>query len=277
MRHATFVFLFAAALGAAELGRPEGAGPLLATRLRAASALPSQEEFHWSGRVARGAAVEIVGVNGEVVAGPAAGELVDVRAVKSARRSRPEDVRIEVVEHADGVTLCAVYPAREGKRPNDCRPGGGRNETSDNDVRVDFRVQVPSGVRFIGRTVNGGVAAEGLDAHVQVHAVNGGVRIATRGPASAETVNGGITASLGSAGDGDLAFETVNGAIIVDLPRALDARVEATTVNGSIDTDFPITIKGRFGPKHMSGTIGRGGRRLVLETVNGSIELRAAS
>ena len=45
----------------------------------------------------------------------------------------------------------------------------------------------------------------------------------------------------------------------------------------SIDTDFPITIKGRFGPKHMSGTIGRGGRRLVLETVNGSIELRAAS
>ena len=39
---------------------------------------------------------------------------------------------------------------------------------------------------------------------------------------------------------------------------------------------FPLTIQGRFGPRHLSGTIGGGGRTLQLSTVNGSIHLRQA-
>jgi len=45
-------------------------------------------------------------------------------------------------------------------------------------------------------------------------------------------------------------------------------------VNGSIETDFPLTVTGRLGPRRVTGTIGNGGRRLALETVNGSIRLR---
>jgi DUF4097 and DUF4098 domain-containing protein YvlB len=52
--------------------------------------------------------------------------------------------------------------------------------------------------------------------------------------------------------------------------------VRATTVNGEIETDFPLTITGKFGPRRLNGTIGSGGRRLDLSTVNGSIKLRKA-
>jgi DUF4097 and DUF4098 domain-containing protein YvlB len=71
-------------------------------------------------------------------------------------------------------------------------------------------------------------------------------------------------------------FTTVNGGITVEIPGDLDAEVEAATVNGGIETDFPITVRGRFTSKRMNGTIGRGGRTLELETVNGSIRLRTA-
>jgi len=57
----------------------------------------------------------------------------------------------------------------------------------------------------------------------------------------------------------------------------LSADVRAETVNGEMDTDFPLTVMGKFGPRHLRGTIGNGGRSLELSTVNGSIHLRKAS
>ena len=46
----------------------------------------------------------------------------------------------------------------------------------DNDVNVEFRVKVPAGVRFVGRTVNGGIEASGITADAEAHTVNGGRR-----------------------------------------------------------------------------------------------------
>ncbi|HEV2750413.1 MAG TPA: DUF4097 family beta strand repeat-containing protein, partial [Gemmatimonadales bacterium] len=84
-------------------------------------------------------------------------------------------------------------------------------------------------------------------------------------------------ASMGKATWTDaLDFATVNGGITLDLPANLSTEVKASTVNGEIETDFPLTITGRFGPRRLNGTIGSGGRRLALSTVNGSIRLRKA-
>ncbi len=117
------------------------AGPALAAA--------GQEEFHWAGKVAAGAAVEIKGVNGGIVATGASAGDVEVTAVKKGRKSDPAEVKVEVVEHAGGVTICAVYPSSGA--PNECKPGeGGRMNVRDNDVNVEFRVKVPAGVRFVG-------------------------------------------------------------------------------------------------------------------------------
>jgi hypothetical protein len=67
-----------------------------------------------------------------------------VTATKRGRRSDPGSVRIEVVEHGEGVTICAVYPDVDGRR-NECRAGdGGHMSTRDNDVNVHFTVRVPA-------------------------------------------------------------------------------------------------------------------------------------
>ena len=202
----------------------------------------AQGEFHWKGKVAPGKAIEIKGVNGDVRAVAGSGD-VEVTAVKHARKSDPDDVKIEVVQHEDGVTICAVYPS-DGRRENSCDAGdSGHMNVRDNDVTVDFSVRVPAGVRFVGKTVNGE-----------------------------------IVASLGRATWSDgLEFRTVNGGITLDLPAGLSTEVRATTVNGDIQTDFPLMVTGRLGPRSLRGTIGSGGRRLALQTVNGSIRLRRSS
>jgi putative adhesin len=248
-----------------------GVAALLATPLAA-------EDFQWRGRVAAGKTVEIKGVNGAIEATAADGDEVEVTAAKRGRRSDPGSVRIEAIEHAGGVTICAVYPDVDGRR-NECRPGeGGRMSTRDNDVDVHFTVRVPRGVALAPRTVNGDVEATDLEGDVDVRTVNGSIQVSTSGHAEAQTVNGSIRARAGRADwVGDAEFKTVNGSITVTLPSATAADVRAETVNGEIETDFPLTVTGRFSSRHLSGTIGGGGRILELETVNGSIHLRKSS
>jgi hypothetical protein len=245
------------------------AGSLLAVPLAA-------EEFHWQGVVASGGAIEIKGVNGGIDATGSGGSgPVEVTAVKKARRSNPAEVEIKVVEHPGGVTICAVYPSRSGA-PNECAPGaGGRMQVRDNDVNVDFKVKVPAGVRFVGRTVNGGIDATDLPADAEAYTVNGGVSVKAGGTIRAETVNGGVEASFGRADwSGEIQLKTVNGGIDVALPGDVSAELRAQTVNGDIETDFPITVQGRVSKRKLSGTIGSGGRQLALETVNGGIEIK---
>jgi hypothetical protein len=273
---ATFAQVFNAGAGA--LHAPDGT-----TAHAAAPASEPQRqgsEFRWREPLAAGRTIEIRGINGNVSAEPATGGEVEVEAVKRARRSDPDEVRIEVVRHAEGVLICAVYP-NPGGEPNTCEVGSQNRGTHvhDNDTTVNFTVRVPAGVNFNGRTVNGGVRARDLGADVDAKSVNGDVSVSTTGLARAQTVNGSITAVLGRADwPSGIDFKTVNGSIDLTLPASLSARVEAKTLNGEITSDFPLTVTGSFSRRRLSGTIGGGGDRLLnLETVNGSVQIRRAS
>ena len=103
---------------------------------------------------------------------------------------------------------------------------------------------------------------------------NGSVKLFTEGAAEAETVNGSIDAALGRTDWKDAAsFQTVNGSITLALPREASTTVEARTVNGRIAVDFELA-GARTSRRELSGTIGAGGRKLALATVNGGIRVR---
>jgi DUF4097 and DUF4098 domain-containing protein YvlB len=193
-------------------------------------------------------------------------------AERRGRRSDPDDVKIEVTETSDGVMICARYPRPNGSL-NDCE---GDSKVRNNDVEVKFTLRVPAGVHVAAQTVNGGIQLIGLRGDAKANTVNGSVRVSTSGTAEASTVNGGITVDVGDAQLGhDLSFNTVNGGVDVMLPANVNADVRASTTNGTIDTDFPVSIQGRWGPRTMSGTLGKGGSNLSMTTVNGSIHLRS--
>jgi DUF4097 and DUF4098 domain-containing protein YvlB len=165
---------------------------------------------------------------------------------------------------------------------------GARN----NDVQVEFTVEVPAGVNFVGRSTNGAVSAENLPASVEAYTTNGNVRIQggsravarttngsvtirTSGDADARTTNGNITAELGSlAGTTPLSFATTNGSISITLPADAGVDIDARTSNGRINTDFPLTVQGSQTRNRLSGVIGGGGRTVELRTTNGGIRIQ---
>ena len=233
-------------------------------------------EFHWDKALRVGQTIEIKGINGSVEATRSDGRRVEVLAVKTGERGDVSSVKIEVVEHSGGVTICAVYPPpSSGSRQNSCEPGeGGRMNVRNSDVKVKFIVRVPKGVRLVARTINGSVKAVDLESDLRAVTVNGSIDITTTGRARATTVNGSISARIGATElADDLKFETVNGSITVHVPSGLNAEIEASTVGGKLTTDFPLQLMRR----RMHGVLGNGGPALSLATVNGSIQLKRAN
>jgi len=251
-----------------------------ATLLVAGLPARAQGQFRWQGHLAAGKRLEIKGVNGDIQATAGSGDQAEVTATKHARNSDTASVEIRVVPFAGGVAVCAVYPTpRRAHEPNACDAGPGyHSSTENNDVVVDFAVRVPTGVELSATTVNGHVDADGLAGNVDANTVNGSIHLSTSGYAEARTVNGSIGATLGRADWTDrVGFETVNGGITLTFPASLSTEVRAETVNGDIESDFPLPVSGRFGPRRVNGTIGSGGRKLELHTVNGGIRLKKST
>jgi hypothetical protein len=249
---------------------------LFHSNLRAQNVDVQSDHFSWHQKLAPEQFIEIRGVSGDIRAEGYDGAEVQVTAEKSGRDA--EQVRIEVVPSSDGVTICAVYPSRDRDGENRCEAGGGHMNTRDTHARVGFTVKVPKNIRFIGATVNGAVAADGLGRWARVSTVNGSVHVSTAAWAEASSVNGSIFARFGKADwPGTLHLSTVNGRIEVQIAGDLNTDIETSTVNGSIDSDFPMTVSGRMRRGSIHGTIGSGGRELRMSTVNGDMELHKAA
>jgi hypothetical protein len=232
--------------------------------------------FTWRGSIDSGEVLEVKGVNGPIVVERARGPQIEVRAQAEGRRGDPNTVTIGLVEHAGGITFCAVYPTPAGEPENYCAPGDeGHMSVGRNDVQVSFHVLLPGGVTFHGRTVNGDVQAMDLDSDILLTSVNGEVELSTTGRAEATTVNGSIDAAFGNAGIREhVTFSTVNGSITLDVPDDIDVDVDASWLNGELDSDLPLMLQGMMSEGRARGVIGDGGPLLELSTVNGSIRLR---
>ena len=236
--------------------------------LGAAATAAAQTDFEWTGQLAAGQRIAINDVNGSIRASAARDGNIVVTAVKKpGRRGSPADVRIEMVAHSGGVTICVVY------NNGQCQAGGTQNSNNrDNDTSVDFTVQVPAGIGLRAATVNGSIDANGLQSDTEATTVNGSVTVATSGSARATTVNGAIQAAMGRLPNGGR-FSTVNGEVTLQLPAATNANVRVSTVSGDIRSDFPLQIDSEPGPKHAQGVIGAGGQSLDINTVNGGVTL----
>ena len=233
--------------------------------------------FRWEGKIPRGRWLRVKNLNGgiRVVAGD--DDVTQVRGEKSWRRGDPRDVRFEVVRDGDNVTICALWFDNSSCDAEGYHSHGDRGRGRNNDVSVEFTVALARGVKVDASAVNGSVDVRGARAEVVARSVNGRVDAETStGPVEATTVNGSVHVRMAALddGDSDMDFGSVNGSVTVEVPEDFDADLEMSTVNGSLRSDFPLTVSGRFNSRHLRAQLGRGGRRVKMHSVNGSIELR---
>ncbi|MGH7608103.1 MAG: hypothetical protein ACREME_12270, partial [Gemmatimonadales bacterium] len=161
------------------------------------------DEWEFRAALTAGQQIWIRNTNGPIDVVPSDDDSLAVVAEKSWRRSSPSRVEIVAVPTARGVTICALWDARERR----CEDGGEYHlrGVHKNDVAVRFMIHLPRGIRLDASTVNGAVEIDGVSAPVDVSTLNGRILVRTSvGPVSASTMNGSIEAIMHALTGGDV-------------------------------------------------------------------------
>jgi Toastrack DUF4097 len=287
---------------------------VLAVSMPLAAAAQTANPFTWSGSMQPGATLTIRNFNGRIDVRAGSGDRVEVRAERASTSSRAAALTFQAQQDGGDVSICSVW---RGHSACDRSRGGDWDDDDHDgrDMRASITVTLPKGVALRGGTGNGAVTVDGTGGDISIATGNGDVtlrgtsgtvqvssgngdlevsgaggsvkastgngrvRVTTgKGPVNASTGNGDITVDMRALADADdMKFTTGHGDIEVSVPGSINADFDATTGWGSIRTDFPIRVEGSLNPRHIRGTIGRGGQQIRMSTGFGSIELRKAN
>ena len=236
-------------------------GVLLSAVVWAVPSFAISKEFNQSYPLQPGGSFELQNVNGTVDVQGWDRDVIEVRAVKTAKQKQSdlERVSIEVDAKPDAVSVTTRYPQNEGV-----------------EVAVEYTIHLPHGARLehVG-TVNGTLRIAGVDAVGDLHTVNGNIEVfESGGSVHAHTTNGNVHLELAHAPEKTGATaETTNGSLVLAVPSDMQAEVEARCLNGNFYSELPMTMESTQRPREVHGKLGRGGAPIHLRTVNGGIRL----
>ena len=236
--------------------------------------------FQWSGAIASGQTIEIDGTMGAIRAVASRNDSAVVIATRHGTAMSP-DIRFEVIPHAGGVTICALYPVPANAPRNRCAPGAqARRNTRENDVEVEFLVRVPRGVGFTGRTVLGRITTDSLTGDVSATTMVDDIDVTTAGVAIASSYTGNINVRMGARSWSDtVRISSVTGNVRVRINAGAEARVVARSMAGRMRSALPevppprrgvwsrLRLRGSLG-ESASGILGRGSGRGVLSVLS---------
>ncbi len=219
--------------------------------------------------VAPGGRLEVLNVNGEIVAEASDGSTVEVRAERTASAGSDEAAR----------EFLGKIEMREEVGPNRVRVETIAPRVRLGSHKVTFAIKVPRGVHVDLRTVNGGVRLDNVGGEVRASSTNGGVRgrVSASSLVEARTTNGGVELELTGplAPDGTVLLTSVNGGISLKVPQDTRAQVRARCTNGrvSVDDGLPMAVEGEQTRRRLDGALNGGGGRIELQTTNGGVSL----
>lgn len=172
-----------------------------------------------------------------------------------------------------GVLVCAEW----GGRRSECTKDNYNADLSGRagKTRVNFRVQVPAGVKLDLLGIDGDILSAS-SAPVLARGVNGDVTVVTSvGPVRAETLNGDVDARMTTlAGSDSVIVKTLNGEAWAFLPELVSASVDVQVSNGSLATDFGALIQASQSTKHLRAVLGTGATPVHVKSFNGRAGLR---
>lgn len=228
------------------------------------SAGDAHEEIRKSYELARGANVEVSGINGEVKIETADVKTADVFIERFG--SSPE------VLSRRKITIDASANSLRIRGEKGDASFWGRLFGSTPSERVILRL--PRQISLVAHGVNGSVTSGEIDGAVDVQGVNGAVEIAqASGSAEFKGINGRITVGLKQLNSEGIAISGINGNIELRLDPGVNADLEAHGMNGKVTSDLSNVVVNRDGHGQYEARIGNGGSSISASGINGNIRL----
>lgn len=142
-------------------------------------------------------------------------------------------------------------------------------------AEVNYDIKVPRNMKVYTETVNGTTTITRITGDVKAETVNGKVNVLNcQGKVDVDGVNGSILCNVDSVTAG-ININIVNGDVKIGGLKNIDADVNASTIHGRVKFKNLTFNEVNSEKKSLSGTLGKGGSMVKVESTNGSISLDA--
>lgn len=200
-----------------------------------------------------GARVDVYGGSGYILLKKATGPNVVISVVKSKLAA---DVPVTMIKTPEGLTICAVYPGEDQKKPHQCLPGGKGRIYAGNPEKlpdIGITVELPESVAASASLGAGEVRSTAVTGDVQLYSDRGTITVTDGG-------SGNIRASVGLLGNIVAALNRGGRRREVRLNSPGSGRVRVVmpkdlSVRYSISTQRPPRIDPAFGISAKSGPL----------------------
>lgn len=152
-----------------------------------------------------------------------------------------------------------------------------------NDVDIqgnnsDIELNAPTGIVH-AKSANGRIRVNGTTKSTTVETVNGSIYATVMGgELKATTANGNISTTVAEQTVRSCDLTAMNGGITLLLAENCSAQVDATTGRGVVSTAVPVSAaSGASKRRELRGSIGDGGTRVNLNSLNGNISIARSS
>jgi hypothetical protein len=227
--------------------------------------LPEREQFHETYRLAAGARVEVMNINGPLEIQTTNGDTAEVTVVRSARTREDLEHRKIIVEQK-GNTF-RVY-SQEPEEPE------ARNVT----VRHRAVIRVPRPSALLVKNVNGSARIGDIDGPITLANINGELSMG-RAADSADfaNINGNMAFALARLGQRGIRARNINGNMNIRFIDRLNADMEVRSFNGLVNPKVSSVTIRKAGRSSFLAQFGSGGAPISMTHVNGVITIHDAS
>lgn len=135
-------------------------------------------------------------------------------------------------------------------------------------ARLDGQLDLDTGENLSADQLLGPVVLETSDRNINLDRLQGNVRVVN--------TNGAVTLTNASP-LGAISVSNRRGSVDVGLPDNAGFVVRASTHHGEMENQFSLTPQGTDDRPELSGTVGKGGPEIHIETTDGDVTLRKAT
>jgi DUF4097 and DUF4098 domain-containing protein YvlB len=135
-------------------------------------------------------------------------------------------------------------------------------------VRLDGELEISPNADLSANDVVGPLLLSTGNRNISLDRIAGAVSVTNR--------NGSVNVTSAPP-LGNITIQNRSGSVNITVPDHSNFAVDASTTNGDLDNDFSIPIQGTDTHKTLTGTVGKGGAVLRINTSQGDISLKKAS
>jgi DUF4097 and DUF4098 domain-containing protein YvlB len=209
-----------------------------------------------------GGTVRLKTFSGRVDITGTSGNQVVIKAVRRATRERLEDIKLDIQQTGNEISIDANHRLVERR--------------NDNVVETDFDIQVPAETTLDLRTFSAPVTVSGVSGRLTVEGFSSEVRLSSvAGPLHVKTFSGSVNVQSARWSDGDdLDVNTFSGDVTIQLPDNARGDLTFDSFSGTFNSALPVTMQSNSRRNFRGQLNGGGSTDFRLKTFSGSVNIR---